>query len=645
MTYIQSSVFSGCTGLIDLTMADGAKVLGIEEKSFADSPLKNLYIGRNIYEYSYNIFSNIETLENVTIGDSVTNIGIDDFSGCTGLTSIEIPNSVKSIDDRAFYGCTGLTDLTIADGTNEIIIYNRVFENCPLKYLYIGKNFKGRFLGFNTLEKVIIGDSVTSIPEYGFSNCTGLTSIEIPNNVTAICARAFEGCTGLISVEIPNSVENIYDLAFSGCTGLTSVSCLSEKPRTMSENAFDSVQYENVTLTVPAAVKRDYQKAPGWRNFYNVKGVDVPEINSPYNKYDFVIDGIYYKFTDLANLEVGVTIGEEEYVGDVVIPDNVVYKGKTLKVTSVDGLYGCRDLKSVKIPATARTIEKSAFSGCWKLTKLVIPASVTNVGSSAFSNCTGLKELIIENGTEELTMESSSLSNCPLEKVFIGRNIDDIFYNIKTLRDVTIGTTVTEIGGRFSGCNEIETLSIESGTEKLVFEETGSYANCNNILFGKAKLKTLYIGRDCEYKYGKKIYPVLYSNNTTLERIFIGPNVSQIDDEMFKGCTALNTIYCENPEPCTLLDAFDNTHYLNTNVYVPIGSLATYQAANGWRSFWNVMEYDVTGIEGVKPDVPTVSNVPTAIYTLNGKKVSETQKGQIYIFRYGNGKTVKKLMK
>ena len=65
--------------------------------------------------------------------------------------------------------------------------------------------------------------SVTSIGEYAFYNCSGLTSVAIPNSVTSIGDRAFWGCSGLTSVTIPNSVTSIGDFAFYYCSGLTSV--------------------------------------------------------------------------------------------------------------------------------------------------------------------------------------------------------------------------------------------------------------------------------------------------------------------------------------------------------------------------------------------------------------------------------------
>lgn len=68
--------------------------------------------------------------------------------------------------------------------------------------------------------EIVIPNSVTSIGEWAFSGCRGLTSVMIPDSVTRINEGAFENCTELMSVTIPDRVTSIDDSAFSGCEKL-----------------------------------------------------------------------------------------------------------------------------------------------------------------------------------------------------------------------------------------------------------------------------------------------------------------------------------------------------------------------------------------------------------------------------------------
>ena len=88
-------------------------------------------------------------------------------------------------------------------------------------------DYSDEYTGSVTIPQSVIYNgatySVTSIGNYAFHGCTGLTSIEIPNSVTSIEVYAFRGCTGLTSITIPNSVTSIKNYAFYECSSLTSI--------------------------------------------------------------------------------------------------------------------------------------------------------------------------------------------------------------------------------------------------------------------------------------------------------------------------------------------------------------------------------------------------------------------------------------
>ena len=80
-------------------------------------------------------------------------------------------------------------------------------------------NYHNRF----RIRKIVIGDSVISIENYAFYQCSALTSITIPDSVTSIATHAFYQCFALTSIAIPDSVTSIATYAFFQCFALTSI--------------------------------------------------------------------------------------------------------------------------------------------------------------------------------------------------------------------------------------------------------------------------------------------------------------------------------------------------------------------------------------------------------------------------------------
>ena len=146
-------------------------------------------------------------------GKKVTSIRWYAFKGCSGLTSITIPAGVTDIWDWAFYGCSGLTSIKVSKE-------NKCYDSRNNCNAIIETESNTLVLG---CKKTVIPDSVTSIGDSAFSDCSGLKSITIPEGVTSIGNSAFSGCSGLKSITIPKKVTSIRGWAFGNCSGLTSI--------------------------------------------------------------------------------------------------------------------------------------------------------------------------------------------------------------------------------------------------------------------------------------------------------------------------------------------------------------------------------------------------------------------------------------
>ena len=227
---------------------------------------------------------------------------------------------------------------------------------------------------------------MTSIGDYAFSDCSGLTSITIPNRVTSIGKYAFRGCSGLTSVIIPSGVTSIGSDAFSGCSGLKHLYSFAQNVPQAGDAFKEGVAFSLATLHVHAESMFSYNAADGWSNFINIVALTDQEISD----------------LDPATIDAQISIAEATVCcgGKITIPvqfnsglafgglqcEVVLPAGVTLnKVTKTERLSGAFTLTKSQTGDNTYlillyNIERAAFAGTdGPLFNLVVEADENTV--------------------------------------------------------------------------------------------------------------------------------------------------------------------------------------------------------------------------------------------------------------------------
>ena len=201
---------------------------------------------------------------------------------------------------------------------------------------------------------------------------------------------------------------------------------------------------------------------------------------------------------------------------------------------------------------------------------------------------------------------SSAFAGCPIKTLYLGRNILysalPPFKNNTTLRNLTIGKWVTEIGSSaFNGCSSLLSVTIPDNVTQI-----GDYA-----FVGCSGMTSLTISNNVA-----AINQCTFQNCSSLTSVIIPNSVTSIGTAAFSGCQALTAIAIPNRVTEIGSSAFYGCDHL-TSVAIPYG----------------VMEIGTSAFVGCR--ALTSITIPGSVDTIGGSAFDCCDKLETVVFEDG----------
>lgn len=510
-----------------------------------------------------NMFNGLSQLETVILPDDVTAIGRNAFRGCSSLTSLTFGNSLTRIDESAFSGCYNLTELTFPK--TEVLtgdICNSL-KDSYVSHIIVGEGtieIDYAFADVRTLRKIEIPQSVESMSEDVFKNCTALTDVSFASGsrLKRIGKEAFYKCISLESIEIPSSVETIGGAAFYECTRLNEVLFVENSKLSIIEDGYltpewSTPMYDNI---YNEGISDD--KEGTFADCIALQHINLPLGLQKIGSYAFA------RCENITSLLLPETLSEineaafaELGVSSITVPENVLTISPCL-------FSHCHNLITVNLGNSTTEIGIRAFT-CSSIQYIDIPDSVREMKMQAFSYCPEIKSIALPNKLQ--TIGAGILGNSGITEIIIPRSVKEIEHSA------------------FEECLSLEKVIFEEGSELQIIGgyyepgTTGDFAS-NGAFKRCPKLQSIKLPASL-----KTIEPCAFYDCSSLSVVDASEcrNLTTIGNRAFKDCSISNMQVGSDFVPLAEDDSF--TVQENSVLEVLEKNMDTFKTSAGWSVF------------------------------------------------------------
>ena len=355
---------------------------------------------------------------------------------------------------------------------------------------------------------------------------------------------------------------------------------------------------------------------------------------------------VMYQILDVSRKTCMVGLGfpaiDVETKGTVTIPETV--NGYTVTQIQNEAFEDCSGVTQFNLPSTIEYILFRAFSGCTGITSITLPEGLKDIGNNAFVGCTGLTSINIPKNVSSL--QYYIFNNCPnitaytvdkdnkwyyspegsnaiietrdkalryggsttvipeeVESIgprpFDGNNYNDVRLpkNVRALWwDAFLGnpvkTIIVDEANKYfdsrNNCNAI----METATDKLVMGCPNTVIPDDTKILGQNAFRGVLSTGFKSFELPEGLVTIeqqALAECPDLESLTLPSTLKQIGTNALLSNRKLMTITIHAAEPPVVGEyVFDRTDIIT--LYVPAGSKAKYQAADGWKDFTNIVE-------------------------------------------------------
>lgn len=472
-----------------------------------------------------------DKITSVFIENGITAVGAYTFHDMPKLNTVSMAESVERIGKKAFYALP-LTNVKWSSKLNTI--EESAFQGTHIKELILPDSLKtignSAFKNCTKLEQIVMSDSITKIGTNAFSGCSSLTELSLPDSLVSLAKGSFSNCSGLKSISFGNGIKEIPWLCFSGCTSLESV-VIDKNIATIGTSAFadcSSLSYVSISDSVTEIKDGAFSKCSGLKKMIVLNPtLDLSAFNS-ISHTDYMIYGIanstaqkyaetneisFEKYESTENKEYPFADGLTWAIKDGVliikgkgeIPDYTFTGNSSTKDTPWKTFSS--DISSIKIENGITRIGDKAFYNLANAVSVTIPDSLKSIGNNSFQKCGIVKLTIPESVTE------------------IG---NQAFRDCTKLTTVCFPSTLVSIPDNIcGGCSSLTVVNISEGT-KIIGDSAFSFCSAlENIEFPDS-LETLKAAA--------------FINCSKLSKVSFGNQLKVIEGSAFEQCKALTSV-------------------------------------------------------------------------------------------------------